>query len=86
MLSTSVAMAEAVNPACESVLQACDTALDAKDHELDLANLAITQSKAQNELLTQQVQDANAKLDAWYRSPYLYLIVGILAGGYVAKK
>ena len=30
--------------------------------------------------------EANRKIDAWYRSPYLYLALGLGAGLYLGKK
>lgn len=83
---TSAVAGPGATPSCEQVLDACDAALKAKQRELDLADLGI---KIRDEHRV-ELQKENARLreesGAWYRNPFVWAAIGVIAGTYVGAR
>lgn len=76
-LNTTISRAETT---CKDVIKKCDVALEKKEEEIKATNDALTKSKDYNVLLDVQVKEANDKLNAWYRNPFVLLGLGLLGG------
>ncbi len=70
---------------CNDVLKACDEALQAKDLQIKIRDEQVGQGQAMLNASVKEVEDLKRERDAWYKSPYLYVVLGLAAGVYVGK-
>lgn len=68
---------------CNDVIAKCDAALAAKDEQIRLSDLALKQSMEFSGNLAVVAQDRERQLNAWYRNPFIMLILGAAVGGLV---
>lgn len=76
---------QAATPTCDQVLSLCDKALDAKDKELKLCNLGLVQTLDAKEALRLELEEVKDKQNSIFRNPFLYLGIGLIAGGLLVK-
>lgn len=70
----------------DELLNACDKALTAKRKEADLCDYGIKLRDDARMLDQKEIADLRAARSAWYNNSFLWLAVGILAGGYLGIK
>lgn len=73
-------------PTCKDIIDACDKALDAKDSQIKIRDLGLSMRDDQITGLKKDNADLEHSLSAWYRSPYLYLFLGLATGVFVSSK
>jgi hypothetical protein len=54
--------------------------------QIEIRDLRIKTSEDQLKNVTEQRNDAEHALSAWYRSPWLYLALGLAGGVYLGSK
>ncbi len=74
------------NPTCKEVIRAADKALAAQKAQIDIRDKELAQYAIMTKAQADELASDTAKLGAWYRSPYLYLFLGLAAGVYVGKR
>lgn len=67
---------------CSSLIQACDKALADKDAAIKARDVQLGDYAK----LTKEQADQIASDKAWYRSPWLYIAIGLGTGLYLGKK
>ncbi len=70
---------------CDEIISTCDKALSTRKEEIKLCQLGLVQTLDQNQILSSELARKNSQLQAWYRSPWLLLALGLAAGIVVAK-
>lgn len=78
--------ADQASPSCNDVINACDKALDAKDNQIKIRDLGLSVRDDQITGLKKDNADLEHSMSAWYRSPYLYLFLGLATGVFVTSK
>jgi hypothetical protein len=73
-------------PTCDEVLASCGAALNAQIHENQLQKQIIQDQDKQHSLDTSHIQDLEARDSVWYRQPWVLILAGALAGGYVVAQ
>jgi len=73
-------------PTCPQVLKAADQVIQAQQQQILTRNNALEDYGVMTKKQADDLAEANRKIDAWYRSPYLYLALGLGAGLYLGKK
>ncbi len=73
----------AVTP--DEVIEACDRALEAKKDELRVCDLGVKIRDDENERLRKENTDLRESKDAFYKNPYLLLLLGFVAGAVVTR-
>lgn len=83
LLGTPIVRAE--TPTCEQVLSLCDEAVQEQKKQIEIRDLALTQT--QDEIARQKgvIRDQEDKLNSVWRNPFLYLLLGVAAGVFIAK-
>ncbi len=86
LLTTSISLASSTKNStptikCSSVISACQNALAEKDAAISAREAELGQYAK----LTKKQVDELESDKAWYKSPYLYLFLGLAAGVYVGK-
>jgi hypothetical protein len=71
---------------CENVLNLCFKAVQEQKKQVEIRDLRIKDDELQVDVLTKQNKDLAVKNDSFFRSPYLYLFLGLAAGFYVGKR
>lgn len=54
--------------------------------QIQIRDLRIKQDEDQLGAVTKDNEVLTSKINSWYRSPYLWVVVGIVAGVYAGKK
>lgn len=67
-------------PSCDSVLAKCDAALAAKNKHIEKLELGLTKQTERVADLSNQVQEANEKLQSPFRNPFIVGTVGVALG------
>lgn len=65
---------------CDEVISKCDAALAAKNKQIQKLELGLTKQTERVADLSQQVEDKNQQLQAWYRNPLIVGALGLVAG------
>ncbi len=81
MLSTSLSTGARADGECLPLISACRDALKAKQVEVDAGNEALKRSIEQTVVVQKELNSATA----WYKSPYLWAIVGVAVGGFALR-
>lgn len=74
------------SPSCEDVIKSADKALSDKQKQIDIRDLRITNYDSLTTSLNNENVRLKTEVDAWYRSPYLWVVMGIVVGGYLKSK
>lgn len=86
LLGTPIYADTKTTPSCKDVISACDRALTAKDAQIEARDKTISDLKVMSKKQADELQSATDKLGAWYRSPWLYLGLGLAGGLYLGRK
>ena len=73
-------------PSCSVVLAACDKALKDSQNQVTIRDQQLSQAELALKRQTDVAQAAQDKLDVWYRSPAVLLLLGVVAGFVVSEK
>lgn len=65
---------------------ACNKAVQAQKAQIAVRDKELGQAEAMLNVNAKEIADLSDKVDAWYRSPYLWVIVGAAVGAYVVKR
>lgn len=65
---------------CKDVITSCDKALEAKNRQIQLSDLALRQTVDRLTRVELQYKEERESASAWYKSPFLYLSVGLIGG------
>lgn len=65
---------------CTAVIEAADKAIAAKNKEVDTCKLGVKLLDDENVKLTEDVQDKEKALAAWYHNPFYLLGLGLIGG------
>lgn len=66
---------------CEQIISACDKALAERDKEIDLSGQTIKGLQGQNATLIKNNDSLRGSMGAWYRNPFVTVILGVAVGG-----
>ena len=69
---------------CEDLAKAADLAIAEQKKAIEIRDLRLDLAKERLEEVSKERDELRGT--AWYKSPYLWLSVGILAGAYVSKR
>lgn len=93
MMGTSPANgADKAPTSCNNIKTKCAEALDAADQVINIYAMQNEAAEEQIQILMAQSQDAQKRAlelkqsnEAWYRSPYLYIGIGLVTGVLITK-
>lgn len=71
---------------CGDVIRACDDALQKAQGQIDLRDMEILKYDVMSKTQADQIAEKDRQLNAWYRSPWLYLGLGLAGGLYLGKR
>lgn len=74
------------DPTCDDVIKSADKALSDKQKQVDIRDLRIANYDTLTTNLNNENTTLKSQVDAWYRSPYLWILVGAVVGGYLKSK
>lgn len=69
----------------DEVIAACDQALETRKEEVRLCKLGVQIRDDENARLSKENTDLRESRDAFYKNPYLLLLLGFVAGAIVAR-
>lgn len=86
LLTMSMSISAYATPTCEEVIRAADKALAAKQDQISARDVTIGDLKIMTKAQADEIAAKDRQLSAWYRSPYLWVVVGLGVGLYVGRK
>lgn len=71
---------------CGKVIEAAEKAVQAQKEQVEVRDLRIKQDEDQLSAVSKEYESLQKSSNAWYKSPYLFLIMGLGVGLYLGKK
>jgi hypothetical protein len=69
----------------KDAIKKCNKAYDDKKAEVELCDLALEETKRIKDDANSQLKEKDDQLNAWYRNPLIWFILGVFGGALVAK-
>ncbi len=85
-MTTTRAYADNTKPTCQTVLESCDQVVKLQQVQIQTRDNALADYAVMSKKEADDLAEANRKIDAWYRNPWVWAAVGLGAGLYLGKK